>query len=163
MKQIRNILLAVIFVCLPSLSAAAQEVIPIDKYRNIINNIDLDEHVVSAYEFEDKMTQKEVVILDLRSEEEFKRSHIKGAKHLGADIDEKKLKELVPSTEATVLIYCQNSLSEVPRRMISLTSPSLYQMVALGYENTYYLEDLFGQNVLARAVKEAKIKQLLED
>lgn len=86
----------------------------------------------------------QTVILDLRSRDAYEYSHIKGAVHFGADIEEGKLLELVPSKDARIVVYCTNSI--MPTRIISLTHTSLPQFHALGYENTYMLGALWQES-----------------
>lgn len=58
-----------------------------------------------------KMSQEPgVVILDTRSAFRYERIHLAGAKHLSfPDFTQENLREVIPSEEATVLIYCNNN------------------------------------------------------
>lgn len=100
---------------------------------------DMDAHTIDYDTFMawhgDEGTQ--TVILDLRALESFEYAHIEGAKHLGADIDEVKLEQLVPSKGTRIVLYCSNSLHAT--RTISLTNMSLPQLHMLGYKNSYML------------------------
>ena len=77
--------------------------------------------------------------MDLRSQKAYEKGHIKGALHLGADITEERLQQLVPDKKATILTYCQNTLGP-PSRMMSLTDICLPQIIVLGYPNTFVLK-----------------------
>lgn len=109
-------------------------------YQAEVMRTDYDAHTVDLQKFQTLMQKPGTVILDLRPAEAYAHSHIKGAKHLGSDADEKRLAELVPSKDVTVLLYCTNSLYLT--RMVSQTHVVLPQLLALGYKNTYLLEDV---------------------
>ena len=85
--------------------------------------------------------QPDVYILDLREEVSYKAGHIKRALHMGADIKEERLNQLVPDKKATVVIYCFNSLGIGQTRAIALTYTALPQIIALGYANVFLLEN----------------------
>lgn len=110
-----------------------------EAYKKQVENTDFKAHTVNADKFLELMNDPKTVILDLRDETAYHRGHIRGAKQLGADIKANKLEKLAPDKTATVLLYCTNSLYLV--RQISETNVALPQMLALGYPNTYFLED----------------------
>tara|TARA_B100000029_G_scaffold389027_1_gene385319 strand:+ start:181 stop:699 length:519 start_codon:yes stop_codon:yes gene_type:complete len=109
------------------------------EYRKLIEEFQFDEHTLEMQEFIKAMQDPDVVILDLRSEEEYARGHVWGAKHLGADIKAEKLEALVPSKDTKILLYCSNSL--MITRLVSLTDISLPLFKAHGYNNFYKLEN----------------------
>ncbi|NJL71163.1 MAG: rhodanese-like domain-containing protein [Candidatus Competibacteraceae bacterium] len=88
---------------------------------------DYRKHQVSLKDMDKYWDKKNVYILDLRSAEQYKSGHIKGALHLGADILEDKLFKLVPDKKATIIVYCNNSL--FPSRMLALTDTCLPQFL----------------------------------
>lgn len=54
--------------------------------------------------------QPGVIILDTRSTFRYKRMHVEGAKHLSlTDFTQNNLLKVIPSFDATVLIYCNNN------------------------------------------------------
>lgn len=136
-----------------ALNCAAQPVTPktkeaiqskpisFDVLKRSIAGIDLKNHSLTLKEMDRYWDKKDVYIIDLRSESDFKRGHFKGAVHLGADIDEKKLAKLIPNKDAVLITYCNNSL--YPTRMISLTHSCLPQFITLGYKNVYTLEPIW--------------------
>ena len=101
-------------------------------------NFDYKTHSVSTDRFIEMASDSKNVVLDLRSEKAFKRGHIKGALHLGADVTKEKLGKLVPNAEATILVYCSDSLRSSPTRMMPLTHTLAPQIYALGYWNVYF-------------------------
>lgn len=108
-------------------------------YQAEVMRTDYDAHTVDLQKFQALAAQPGTVILDLRPAEAYAHSHVKGAKHLGTDAEEKRLARLVPRKDTVVLLYCTNSLFLT--RMISQTHVVLPQMLALGYKNTYLLDD----------------------
>ena len=74
-------------------------------------------------------TDKNVKVLDVREKEEFEEGHIEGAISLPlSTINEETVKEIIPSKEIKVLLYCRSGVrSEKAAR-------ALY---ALGYENVF--------------------------
>jgi len=108
------------------------------EYAEFVRSVDFPAHTIDPAQFLKLRDQENTIVLDLRSLEDFNRRHIVGALHLGPNILESRLKDLASPTD-TILLYCTNSL-ELTRR-ISLTNVSLPQLLALGYENTFILED----------------------
>ncbi len=112
-----------------------------DAYKQAVAQTDYRAHTIKSDRFLELMKDPKTVILDMRDEATYHRAHIRGAKYLGADVKAEKLEKLAPDKDATVLLYCSNSLSLNMSRMMSLTHVGLPQMLALGYKKTYYLED----------------------
>jgi hypothetical protein len=112
----------------PALSAkqlGELKVISPKAYQMEVSRTDYAAHTVNVAQFLEHAKQPDTVILDLRDIEAYQHAHIQGARHLGADIEAKKLAALVPSKTTNVLIYCTNSLFLT--RMMSLTSVALPQ------------------------------------
>ena len=67
------------------------------------------------------------ITLDAREKEEFEVSHLPGAHYIGdKDFDPKKIQSLVPSKDATVVVYCS----------IGVRSKKIgKKLMALGYTN----------------------------
>jgi hypothetical protein len=103
--------------------------------------IDSKAHEISLNRLIELSSWSDTVIIDLRPREAYEQGHIKGALHLGADIDKEKLSGIAPSRVSAVILYCSNSL--MPVRMMSLTDLSLPQFINLGYEQVYMLEPLW--------------------
>ncbi len=125
------------------------EILPSSEIQESFGRFDIKGHTIDLETFMAWHSDKNIdtVILDLRSLAEFEVSHIQGAKHLGADIDEKVLSDLVPSKDTRIILYCSNSL--YASRMISLTDMSLPQFHMLGYENSYMLGPVWGASGIA--------------
>lgn len=117
------------------------------EYAGAVKAVKINEHTMTLQEFEKIADKPDTCILDLRSEGEYKSGHIKGAKLLGADIEETKLKELIPSKSSKVILYCANTL--YPSRRISLNFSCLPQVITLGYKNVFVLEEVWHRDLNA--------------
>jgi len=68
------------------------------------------DRLVTVEEFNKMSKMKNVIILDARSDSMFKSKHIKGAAHLNfCDFTQGNLAKIIPDTETTILIYCNNN------------------------------------------------------
>ncbi len=137
------VLPVIALLALPAVAAPPDEkalrVLDPQHYKDAVVQTDYAAHTVPVRKFLELAQQPGAVILDLREQAAYDYAHIKGAKLLGADIEERKVAALVPDKASTVLIYCTNSL--MLTRMMSNTQVALPQLLALGYKNTYLLED----------------------
>lgn len=114
--------------------------------------------------------EPDVVVLDSRSTFRYERLHVKGAKHLSfTDFTQDNLKQVIPSFQTKILIYCNNNFdgnqvdfaSKVavprpsPRRaeasqfatqtkplMMALNIPTYINLYGYGYTNVYELNEL---------------------
>lgn len=111
------------------------------EYAGAVKAVKISDHLITLADFKKVADKPDTCILDLRSESEYKSGHIKGSKLLGADIDEAKLKELIPSKSSKVILYCANTL--YPSRRISLNYSCLPQVLTLGYKNTLILDEVW--------------------
>jgi hypothetical protein len=119
----------------------AQKILSWRQYYDYVQTIDEKKYTLDADRFLELSKQKDTVVLDLRSEREYKQGHIEGAILFGADISQKNLETIVPSKDTTILLYCANSL--IATRMSSLTDTTLPQFLLLGYKKTYKLKTLW--------------------
>lgn len=122
-----------------------------------------------------KMSQEPgVIILDSRSTFRFDRLHLKGAKHLSfTDFTQDNLKQVIPSFDTKILIYCNNNFDgnqvdfaskvALPRPqpiraaasqmaaqarpvMMALNIPTYINLYGYGYHNVYELDELVNVN-----------------
>lgn len=84
--------------------------------------------VISADEAKKMMDEEEVIVVDVRTVEEFKEAHIEGAVLLPLDTVEKKAQEVLQDKEATYLIYCRSG---------NRSNQAAKLLVSMGYENIY--------------------------
>jgi hypothetical protein len=119
----------------------AADPVSFDQYKHGIQKIDWKAHEISFEQFKKESQNSGVVILDLRSEAEYKEGHFKGACLMGADIKEEKLKQLVPNKQSKIIVYCTNTF--FPSRRISLNNVCLPQIIALGYPNVFVIEEIW--------------------
>jgi rhodanese-related sulfurtransferase len=115
-----------------------------------------------------------VIILDSRSAFRFERLHLKGAKHLSfTDFTQDNLKQVIPSFDTKILIYCNNNFDgnqvdfaskvALPRPqpgraaasqlaaqtkpvMMALNIPTYINLYGYGYRNVYELNELVNVN-----------------
>jgi hypothetical protein len=117
------------------------------------------------------MSKKDnIVILDSRSDYRFERKHLKGAIHLDfTDYTHENLRRLIPDTNTTILIYCNNNfagdqvdfaskmarptinretqiLSNRKPVMLALNIPTYINLYGYGYHNIYELNELVSVN-----------------
>lgn len=119
----------------------AKQPISFDEYKNTVSSIKIKDHMISFVELQKIIDKPDVVVLDLRSEHEYKDGHLKNAIDFGCDMSEEKLSKVIPSKDATVVVYCTNNFS--PSRRLSLNNSCLPQLISLGYKNAKVLEDLW--------------------
>jgi hypothetical protein len=111
--------------------------------------------------------EKNVVILDTRSDFRFERKHIKGAIHLAfTDFTQNNLMQLIPDGNTKILIYCNNNFDDdeidfaskiaLPNSlepqgqfqaqekpiMLALNIPTYINLYGYGYHNIYELSEL---------------------
>lgn len=88
--------------------------------------------VVAPQDARTMMNEQQVVVVDVRTKEEFDEGHICNANLLTLDtIDEKSAAEVVPSKESTVLVYCRTGVR---------SAEAAQKLVDLGYTKVFDLE-----------------------
>jgi Rhodanese-like domain len=117
--------------------------------------------LITVEEFNKMSKEKNVIILDARSDRMFESKHIKGAKHLNfCDFTQSNLARIIPDTDTKVLIYCNNNFESdeinfaskayVPRPTekskqeltLALNIPLYINLYGYGYKNVYELSEL---------------------
>lgn len=111
-----------------------------------------------------KMSQeKNVIILDTRSDAMYKSKHIKGAVHLNfSDFTQDNLARIINSKDTKILIYCNNNIDEdelnfptkayIPKTpkeksiTLVLNIPTYINLYGYGYKNVYELNELVSSN-----------------
>lgn len=73
-------------------------------------------------------TRQDMLIIDVRSKEEYHGGHIKGAKHLPVDQIHEKNLSLLPDKNQMILVYCHSG---------GRSSIAAGKLVKLGYHNVY--------------------------
>ena len=88
-----------------------------------------DYQQISQEEAKEMMDSQEVIILDVREQDEYDSGHIPGAVLLPVGtIDEETAAEVIPEKDSTVLVYCRSGNR-------SKTASSA--LAGLGYTNIY--------------------------
>lgn len=139
-----------------------------DDFKRLVTEVEKhrSERLVSLDTFLKMSKEKNVVILDTRSDVRFDRKHIKGAIHVSfTDFTEDNLRKLIPDPNTKILIYCNNNFdgdqidftSKVARTnvtletellvhrkplMLALNIPTYINLFGYGYRNVYELDEL---------------------
>ena len=93
------------------------------------NTSDSSYEQITQEKAKEMMDTEEVIILDVREQDEYDSSHISGAVLLPVgSIDEDTVAEVIPEKDSTVLVYCRSGNR-------SKTASST--LVELGYTNIY--------------------------
>jgi hypothetical protein len=152
-----------------------------DDFKSLVGEVEKhrEARLVNLQTFLLMSRQADVIILDTRSSDRFERIHVKGARHLSfTDFTQENLGEVIPSTDTTILIYCNNNflgnqrdfaskvyvppnpgekaiagqfkVEERPRTM-ALNVPTYINLYGYGYRNVYELDELV--NVLDPRIK----------
>ena len=116
----------------------------------LYKNFNFSAHGISLKDFIRTAQAPDTIVLDLRDINNYRKGHVKGALHIGADVTIEKLRRLVPSHDTTILVYCTNTF-KLTRKM-ALTHTVAPQIYGLGYRRVYYLEDTFGSYMEAARV-----------
>lgn len=95
------------------------------------------------------LNDKNIVLLDARSESRYALRHIKGAKSLPfTEFTESSLSALIPNKETKIVIYCNNNFEGSPAAFAakapaaSLNLSTYASLKAYGYNNVYELGPL---------------------
>lgn len=85
-----------------------------DDFKQLVADVERHraERLVGLDTFLKMSKRPDVVVLDTRSAFRFDRVHIRGARHLSfTDFTQENLREVIPSFDTTILIYCNNNFS----------------------------------------------------
>ena len=85
-------------------------------------------HKISAEEAYEMMASQEVVVVDVRTREEYDGGHIENAVLVPNESIDSEMPEALPDKEATLLIYCRSG-----RR----SKDAAQKLLALGYQSVY--------------------------
>jgi hypothetical protein len=138
-----------------------------DDFKKLVLEVEpyRQERLISLDTFLLMSKEKNVVILDTRSDFRFKRKHIKGAIHLAfTDFTQDNLHKLIPDSSTRILIYCNNNFDDdeidfaskmaIPQKapaqfqaqakpiMLALNIPTYINLYSYGYRNIYELAEL---------------------
>jgi len=107
------------------------------------------ERRVTEEQFIKMAAEPATVVFDARSDDKYRRLHIKGAKHLDfTEITADNLAKVIPSKSTRVLIYCNNNFLNEPVAFASkapaasLNIHTFNTLVNYGYSNVYELGPL---------------------
>ena len=141
-------------------------------FKNLVNDVEKHrlERLISLDNFLEMSKEKNVVILDSRSDSRFNRKHLKWAIHLDfTNFTQENLKKLIPDPNTKILIYCNNNFEgdqvdfaskiSLPKNnaetqitsnrkpiMLALNIPTYINLYGYGYKNIYELDELVNVN-----------------
>ena len=93
------------------------------------NSADSTYQQITQEEAKEMMDTQEVIILDVREQDEYDSGHIPGAVLLPVGtIDENTAAEVIPETDSTVLVYCRSG---------NRSKTASETLADLGYTNIY--------------------------
>lgn len=173
MKTVSSLLLALLLACFSGKLSAQQHQSPkalvdYDAYEALVKEVKAHraQRLVDLPTFIKMSREKNVVILDTRSDDLYQQKHVKGAIHLNfSDFTQENLKALIPDPDTKILIYCNNNFSDdqvnfatksvQPALLISpnatpavkpitlaLNIPTYINLYGYGYRNVYELSEL---------------------
>jgi len=155
-----------------------------DDFKNLVSELEKqrEKRLISLDVFLKMSKEKNVVILDSRSDFRFNRKHLKGAIHLDfTDFTQDNLFKLIPDTNTKILIYCNNNfdgdpidfaskmakpknnfetqiLSNRKPVMLALNIPTHINLYGYGYKNIYELDELVNVNDLRITFEGTEVK-----
>lgn len=95
-----------------------------------VKKIEKSYHQITQEEAKEMMETKEVLILDVREQEEYESGHIPGAVLLPVgSIDENTAAETIPEKDTTVLVYCRsgNRSKTASAKLAELDYTNIYE------------------------------------
>ncbi|MGH1383788.1 rhodanese-like domain-containing protein [Kordia sp.] len=140
-------------------SPDSKPLVSFDDYKTLVEKVEKHRaaRMINLETFEKMSEAEDVVILDARAEDLYKRSHIKGAVNLPfTKFTQRNLKRLIPNPETKILIYCNNNIQNDPIHfaskialpmnnqplMLALNIPTYINLYGYGYKNVYELNDV---------------------
>jgi hypothetical protein len=109
--------------------------------------------LVDWAEFNRLRGQRNVLILDARSESAFRRGHIRGAVNLPfTDFTAESLRRVIGRADRPILIYCNNNFSNnrqpvmLKSVQLALNIQTFINLVGYGYRNVRELNDVIDFN-----------------
>ncbi len=140
-------------------------------FKSLVNDVEKHraERLISLDRFLEMSKEKDVVILDTRSNFRYNRKRLKGAINLDfTDFTQSALKDLIPNSNTIILIYCNNNfdgdqihfptklydpnqeirtietqiLSNRKPILLALNIPTYINLYGYGYKNVYELNEL---------------------
>lgn len=140
-------------------SEDSKPLVSFDDFKELVDEVEKhrEQRMVDLATFVKMSQQEDVIILDARAEDLYKRSHIKGAVNLPfTKFTQQNLMRVVPNPETKILIYCNNNIQNDPINfaskialpkddkavMLALNIPTYINLYGYGYKNVYELNDV---------------------
>ncbi|TGM60224.1 rhodanese-like domain-containing protein [Leptospira adleri] len=122
-----------------------------DRFQKTVNSSGEEREArrLTEDEFLTTISEKDVILLDARSESRFKLRHIKGAINLPfTEFTKDSLAKVIPNLDTKILIYCNNNFDGSPEAFAaknaaaSLNLSTFISLKVYGYTNIYELGPL---------------------
>lgn len=138
-----------------------------DAYQKLVDKVKdyRKDRLLSLEDFLKMSKEKNVIILDARSEAMYKAKHVKGAVNLCfSDFTQQTLADIIPSPDTKILIYCNNNFDNDPvffatkavlplpsiysfpnqtkELTLALNIPTFINLYGYGYKNIYELSEM---------------------
>lgn len=137
-------------------SSNSKPLVSFEDYKALMKKVEKhrEKRLIDLKTFSKMSQQEDVIILDARAEDLYKKSHIKGAVNLPfTKFTQQNLMRVIPNPETKVLIYCNNNIQNDPINfaskialpkdsqplMLALNIPTYINLYGYGYKNVYEL------------------------
>jgi len=133
-KIIPAFLLGLLFLILISACSAVDQADRSTTEENAIETVEKEEIEQDRYvkltpeEAKEMIDNEDVIILDVRREEEYRQGHIEGAILIPDYELDKLAEEKLPDKDATILVYCRSG---------NRSKLSSHLLIGMGYQNIY--------------------------
>ncbi len=133
-KIIAAFLLGLLFLILITACSTADQADRSTTEVNAIETVENEENEQDRYvkitseEAKEMIDNEDVIILDVRTEEEFRQGHIEGAILIPDYELDRLAEEKLPDKDATILIYCRSG---------NRSKLSSHLLIGMGYQNIY--------------------------
>lgn len=98
---------------------------------------------VDMAKINEMLKDKDTILLDTRGDEDYKRLHIRGAKHLSyADMTTDRLAKLIPDKNTRIILYCYAAIMPLRTRNLPLSTNAFVDMHMYGYTNLYEIRNI---------------------
>lgn len=98
---------------------------------------------VGINEAEKMLGDKNTILLDTRGDDDFKKIHIRGARHLSyADFTSDRLAKLLPDKNSRIIIYCDAAIMTPLTRMMPLSTNAFVDLHMQDYKNLYEIRSI---------------------
>lgn len=134
----------------------SKPLVSFEDYKNLVEKVEKhrEARMIDLETFVRMSQEEDVIILDTRAEDLYRKSHIRGAINLPfTKFTQQNLMRVIPNPETKILIYCNNNIQNDPIHfaskfalpkndnalMLALNIPTYINLYGYGYKNVYEL------------------------